>query len=361
MSGAARRRAAKAKVFAVEDTAAQVTWRTTTDGGPAAAAVDGLRAGVDNEVTVTAPGGQPEQVTVRTLVPPPGAELFRFATMNDLHFGERSFGFFRTMREPASREPYPTRCARAALAEALEWGAKAIVLKGDITNLARPSQWRIAAEVFGDCPVPVLAVRGNHDLVRTGVNGRRELAAAGIRMAEEPTAHDFPGIRIVLGQSAVPGHGHGRVEAGQRDRLAELCAAVTTGCFVAVHHQTQPLPVRLYHPPGIPGPQARALLDALGEANPAVVFASGHTHRHRRRTRGPVVVTEVGSPKDYPGTWGGYVVHEGGIRQVVRRIAAPDVIAWTEYTRRAVLGVWGLWSPGSLADRCWSHTWPTRS
>ena len=73
-----------------------------------------------------------------------------------------------------------------------------------------------------------------------------------------------------------------------------------------------------------------------------------------------MIVTEVGSPKDYPGTWGGYVVHEGGIRQVVRRIAEPDVIAWTEYTRRAVGGVWGLWSPGSLSDRCWSHTWPTR-
>lgn len=322
--------------------------------------VEGLEPDTDNVVTVAAPEGEPERVPVQTLPAPPGVELFRFATMNDLHFGERAFGFFRNMKETGATEPYPLRCARAALAETLAWGAQAIVLKGDITNLAMPRHWHMAAEVFGDCPVPVLAVRGNHDVVRRGVDGRRQLDDAGIQMAEEPTAHDFPGIRIVLGQSAVPGRGYGRIELEQRERLAELCADAGTGCFVAVHHQTQPFRVHLYHPPGIPGPQARAVLDSLGEANPAVVFASGHTHRHRRRDRGSVVVTEVGSPKDYPGTWAGYVVHEGGIRQVVRRIAEPDVIAWTEYTRRAVGGVWGLWSPGRLADRCWSHTWPAR-
>jgi hypothetical protein len=71
-----------------------------------------------------------------------------------------------------------------------------------------------------------------------------------------------------------------------------------------------------------------------------------------------VLVTEVGSVKDHPGTWAGYVVHEGGIRQVVRRVMAPDVLGWTEATKRALFGVWGRWSPGSLDDRCISHPWP---
>ena len=62
----------------------------------------------------------------------------------------------------------------------------------------------------------------------------------------------------------------------------------------------------------------------------------------------------------YGGTWAGYVVHEGGIRQVVRRVAAPAAIRWTEETKRALLGVWGRWSPGRLDDRCLSHTWPAR-
>ena len=68
----------------------------------------------------------------------------------------------------------------------------------------------------------------------------------------------------------------------------------------------------------------------------------------------------MGSTKDYPGQWAGYAVHEGGIRQAVFRVADEAAIAWTETTRRAMGGVWGWWSPGRLADRCWTLEWPNR-
>jgi hypothetical protein len=71
-----------------------------------------------------------------------------------------------------------------------------------------------------------------------------------------------------------------------------------------------------------------------------------------------VVVTEVGSTKDHPGTWAGYAVHDGGIRQVVRRVAAPEAIRWTEATRRSYLGVWGPWSTWARSARCFTHPWP---
>jgi hypothetical protein len=100
-----------------------------------------------------------------------------------------------------------------------------------------------------------------------------------------------------------------------------------------------------------------ALLHTIHAANPDTIVASGHTHRHRRHQFGSVVAAEVGSTKDYPGTWAGYVVHEGGIRQVVRRVAAPHCIAWTESTRNAVGGVWGRWSPGLRSHRCFVHRW----
>ena len=69
-------------------------------------------------------------------------------------------------------------------------------------------------------------------------------------------------------------------------------------------------------------------------------------------------MTEVGSTKDYPGTWTGYVVHEGGIRQLVHRVEEPSCLAWTDRTRRAFGGVWRWWSPGTLADRCFTIPWP---
>jgi hypothetical protein len=102
---------------------------------------------------------------------------------------------------------------------------------------------------------------------------------------------------------------------------------------------------------------ADRFLDALAEAQPATVVTGGHTHRHRARRHGPLLVTEVGSPKDFPGTWAGYLVYEGGIVQIVRRVSAPEAIRWTERTAGALFGAWGRWSPGQLTDRCISHPW----
>jgi hypothetical protein len=73
-----------------------------------------------------------------------------------------------------------------------------------------------------------------------------------------------------------------------------------------------------------------------------------------------LVVAEVGSPQDFPGTWTGYVIYEGGIRQVVRRVAAPEALAWTESTKGCFAGLWGHWSPGTLPQRCFTHPWPRR-
>jgi hypothetical protein len=96
---------------------------------------------------------------------------------------------------------------------------------------------------------------------------------------------------------------------------------------------------------------------ALRRANPAVVVTSGHSHRHRLRLIEGVPHVEVGSVKDYPGVWAGYVVHEGGIRQVVRRVSPNDCMRWTDKTRRVMFGTWPLFARGSLTDRCFVHHW----
>ncbi len=89
------------------------------------------------------------------------------------------------------------------------------------------------------------------------------------------------------------------------------------------------------------------LVDELAAANPATLIVAGHTHRNRRYPVRGLTVSEVGSTKDYPGVWAGYSIYEGGIRQVVYRVAEPAAIAWTELTRRALGGIWGLVEPGT--------------
>ena len=362
---------ARPHVFAVEDTAAQVTFSALPpgetvveagdaravlrgDGRPAAVVLEGLPPAAVLDLVVN--GRRAGRFA--TLAPPPGRLLCRFATVNDVHVGEDRFGLVWPMRERGAAEAHPVRCLRAALAEAVAWGAEAVVAKGDLTAKGRPREWEAVARLLGEVPVPVEAVHGNHDVKRRASDGHAAVAAAGVGLHDEPTAVDLPGIRLVLACSAVPTRHDGRIDEHQREVLAKLVGEAPGPAFVGLHHQLQHGRWLTYWPPGVPPAESRALLDALAEANPATLVSSGHTHRHRRRHHGPVVVTEVGSTKDYPGTWAGYAVHEGGIRQVVRRVAEPSAIAWTEYTRRAVGGVWGRWSPGPLGARCFTHPWP---
>lgn len=365
-------------VFAAEDTSIQVCWTSLavgttvaagddvveiTSDGPGAATLSGLPPATRVEVLVRRPGSPPvKAATARTLAPPPGALLCRFATVNDLHIGERRFGASRMIREaPGSVvERYPVRCARAALAEAVAWGAEALVAKGDLTYQGRPQQWAEVGRLLAGAGLPVAAVLGNHDVGPRAVDGRPILAAAGIEVPHDPYAVDLPGVRIVMAHTAVAHRHHGAVPGRQRDQLADLLTGAPGAAFLAMHHYPQRFQVPLAYPPGIAGEQSRALLDTVAAANPATFVSAGHTHRNRRRRFGPLVVTEVGATMHYPGAWAGYAVHEGGIRQVVRRVAAPDAIAWTEHSRRALLGLWGVIAPGLRSHRCFVHPWPAR-
>jgi predicted phosphodiesterase len=391
-------------VFAVEDDAAQVTWRALPApevvlevadrvvpiaatppaflrrrgrqprhlvnqekacGGPGAVTFEGLAPATTYELTVTGPG-LPRRLVQRfsTLAAPPGALLHRFATINDLHIGERRFGMTSSIEDvfplPKGWETYSLRCARAALDEALAWGAQAVVVKGDLTRDGEPVEFREAGQLLASLPVPVEVTLGNHEFHDKRTEPWPLLAESGIEVGREPWARDLPGIRVILGHTWRRDSRWGRMEARQRRQIAELAAAAPGAAFVALHHHPQRWRVPNQYPPGIPGPAARALLDALTEANPATIVTSGHTHRHRLHRHGSLLAAEVGSTKDYPGTWAGYAVYEGGIRQTVRRVAATEAISWTEGTFWAMGGLWGRWSPGRLEDRCFSHSWPSR-
>ncbi|NIR41688.1 MAG: hypothetical protein GWN79_27310, partial [Actinobacteria bacterium] len=45
------------------------------------------------------------------------------------------------------------------------WGARLLVIKGDITEDGRPEQWELFDELLADSPIPVMAIPGNHDTV----------------------------------------------------------------------------------------------------------------------------------------------------------------------------------------------------
>ncbi|MEZ5167138.1 MAG: metallophosphoesterase [Acidimicrobiales bacterium] len=362
------------EVFARDDTSVQLTWRglgdhavsavvegrevALGDGTAGVADVAGLEADRLHLLDVGAVGRAPIRIAARTEPSLDGPELIRIATISDLHLGERSFGLFRSMREPGEPMPsYPLRCARHAVREAIAWGAQLLVIKGDITDDGQPGEWDLFDELLEEITIPVLAVPGNHDTFgHTGaLDAVAELDRRGLY--DGPVRHaDLPGVRIVAVDSPTPTQSHGRLRVHE----AALTGAVDTDrpALVFTHHHVEQLPVTTFWPPGTPRRDGRSSLDRLVEANPNLLFSSGHTHRNRARRHGPALVTEVSATKDHPGVWAGYVVHPGGIRQVVRRVAEPSCVAWNDRTHAAVGGIWGRWTPGSLAERSITHLWP---
>jgi predicted phosphodiesterase len=375
-------------VFAVEDHAVQVTWRAmgpgpvrvrcgdsqveaVTDGGPGSVTLEDLPAGtrldllIDGEGAVHLPGRW-RHGSFTTLTPPPGEELGRFATISDLHLGDISFGFRQTMVErPVPDEAHPVRAARAAIEALTRWGAETLVVKGDLTRNGRAKDWNAVGRLLDECKVPVRLVPGNHDYY--GSRGEPEpfgaMGVLGHAMTRDLDTLDIPGLRLVLVNSVASGKRSGQLH-DRRDALVGAirdAAADGQPAFVALHHYAQRLPFPTFLPPGISSLDANPILADIAAAQPATMISSGHTHRHRRRHVGPLVLTEVGATKDFPGTWAGYVVHEGGIRQVVRRVDPPDVLRWTDFSAGAALGAWGMWSPGLLDHRCFTHVWPARA
>jgi len=368
--------AQRVSVFAVEPTSIQIVWGSLargaatltwnggrlefqSTGGPGGLTVDELDPATTFDFVMQLDGQIVAETTGTTMADDLGAELARFATMSDLHLGTARFGLTSRMTEPGVpvERAHPVRCAEAAVAEALEWGAQRIVIKGDVTHASHAHSWTLAGDVFGACPVPVDMIPGNHDrCLASTVDPYHEAARFGATMHRDVSVVDIDGLRIVFVDSTVSGIDIG-VWRPHRSAMRDAVAEAEGPAMIVVHHQPQSTPWPMYLPRGIPSIAANPIIANLRRANPKVIGTSGHTHRNRSRFINGVRWTEVGSTKDYPGVWAGYVVHERGIRQVVKRIVDPSCITWTEYTRRAVLGAWGAWSPGTLEQRSFSHPW----
>lgn len=363
------------EVFGVGPDWAQLTWSrlgpgpvtfraggremtVTADGGPGAAVIGELVSDCRVEIEAVGSWGR-TTLTTHTLPRPDGALLGRIATVSDSHIGSASTGYLHTIIEkPAPAVPHPERCLRAAVLEAESWGADELLVKGDLVDRSSDANWSAAEAALAGFPGPVSIVAGNHEWSSRG-DGRAQvgIAAMGHRAVWGVAHHDRPGLRVVLADTAVAGRDSGHLSATTAAEIVDAVAGADTAVLVAIHHQLTRLPFPTYLPVGVPRTESVALVEAVAGANPRTLITSGHTHRHRRRRHAGVTLSEVGSTKDFPGTWAGYEIYEGGLVQVVRRIAEPSSIRWTDWTRRAAGGVWQLWSPGRLGDRCFTLRW----
>lgn len=298
-------------------------------------------------------------VSWRTLPRPGGDLLATVAAVNDLHFGESQCGLFIGMdlgpvlTSPPGAPPYPTMMNAAAVAEMLQVDPSVVVVKGDVTTVGTEAEY----QTFEDCYRPpfgdrLVVTRGNHD-------NRTTFSAFAAPAYEAVTV---PGAVLAVLDTSRPGEGGGFLDDEQRAWLDDLASSAEVPILVFGHHPC--------HEAGAEDwlgaaahldPQDSAALVDLVARRPAIVgYLSGHTHRNRVRrfpATGGVPFVEVGSVKDFPGSWAEYRIFEGGILQIHRRLRDPAALAWSETCRALFAGLYPTYAGGTLGDRCFP-LWP---
>lgn len=297
----------------------------------------------------------PDGLSFRTL-PRPGELLCRFATVNDVHFGETECGLMEgvdlgpVFRSSEGDDPYPEVMNRGAIAEMAAIDPAAVLVKGDLTADGTEAEYRqfVAAyePAFGD---RLHFVRGNHDVDHGEIFADRA-----------PLVVELPGVVAAMIDTTLPFKASGRVAPETLAWLDEL----------ARHDDDRPVLVFGHHQPwspenpkrsidyfGINPDDSVALVELVARRPRIVGYFAGHTHRNRVRRfirTGGVPWVEVACVKDFPGTWAEYRVFDGGVLQINRRIATPEALAWSERTRGMFAGLYGDYAFGAIDDRCFA-------
>ncbi len=299
--------------------------------------------------------------SVTTLEVPAGRPIATIATVNDVHFGETECGRLEGVMEeelgpvlralPGER-PYPETMNRSAIAEIEALDPDVVLVKGDLTCLGTDEEYAAFLAAYGQLGARMHHVRGNHDA----------MIDASIAVEGAPYALDVGGATLAVLDTVQPGIERGQITAAQLHWLDDLAATVTGPVMVFGHHHPWDLDAtdRSAEYFGINPDDSEALGAVVAARENIVGYFAGHTHRNRvrrskRARRVPFV--EVSATKDYPGVWAEYQIYEHGFTQVVRRIAAPEALEWTERTRPMFAGLYRAYALGHLDHRCFTETW----
>ncbi len=290
----------------------------------------------------------------RTLPRPGGELLCRFATVNDVHFGETDCGIIEGLdigpifSVDEGEEPFPETMNRGAVQE---MGAvtdlSAVIVKGDLTSRGTLPEYQRFLDVyqgaFGD---RLHFVRGNHE------------SYYGTALGDTgPFAVSLPGLTVAVIDTTVQLDFIGQVSDATAEWLRQLAVDTAGPVLVMGHHHawnpgSKERPEKYF---GINPDDSEKLVQIFVDHPNLRGYFAGHTHRNRVRRFGltgdrPWV--EVACVKDFPGTWAEYRVYEGGTLQIHRRISTPDALVWTEKTRNMYAGTYFGYAFGKLEERC---------
>ena len=168
----------------------------------------------------------------------------------------------------------------ALVALATQLQPDVVVLSGDITQRARPAQFRAAKAFVERLGAPVLAIPGNHDIALFDLWARltrpyaRYAKAFGAELEPVYTSQD---LRVIcVNTTRAWRHKNGEVSAAQIDRVAELLTAASPQQLrVVVVHQPAAVPQARERPNLLRGHLAATSAWAAAGAD---LVMGGHIH-----------------------------------------------------------------------------------
>ena len=141
---------------------------------------------------------------------------------------------------------------RAAVADGRR--IDAVVVSGDLTDSGDPDAYHrleaalgrvtVTLTVDGPAGIPLIFATGNHDVRRQF--HRHLLRLGGTDDTDGPIlqVRAVRGLRIIVLDSTIPGHGHGRLLPEHLDELRdELRTPAAAGTVVVLHHAPLPPPL----------------------------------------------------------------------------------------------------------------------
>lgn len=221
----------------------------------------------------------------------------RFVHVSDIHLldlrGVRPWHYFnkritgRINLAVKRRRLHDERIFDAVLDCGRRLGADRLVVTGDLTNLALPSEFAHARAKLSDAGMPVTVIPGNHDTYTKGAVRRRlfEQHFADF-MDGERDGDTFPFVQrlgpaalvgVSTGITSLPLYATGAVGPAQLERLEAMLARLSTEGLMRI--------VLIHHPPvaGVSKPRHDLLdLGAFGEViarQGAELILHGHEHR----------------------------------------------------------------------------------
>lgn len=296
--------------------------------------------------------------TVTTLAEPSGKLLCRFATVNDVHFGEQICGliggesavgpvFTRSPRD----EAYPDVMNRSVIADIERTKLDSVLVKGDLTSSGTTEQYQAFLDAYGTFGDRLHHIRGNHESYNSEV-----VANVGSKVVE------LPGVTAVMLDTSRYEHPNGVVTRAQLAWLDNVFTGAPNPVLVFGHHQlwdatTDPRTDKFF---GVIPECTEQLLELFARHDRVAGYFAGHTHCNRV-VRNPAVrnipIVEVASTKEYPGAWAEYRIYEGGYLQIGRCTSGSDAMGWADRTRDLYAGLYRNFALGKLADRCFVETW----